>query len=470
MKRFKRIIAMTITLIMSMSFTACSEKAETTTEAVTEATTEAIPETTTEATVEEATLTDVPEDNKVELVMPEMDSEPIYVYSWDESVDEKLQYFRNLYPQYADLVQFVSLDLPKTSDEYKVAILQAIDNGGSESPSIIACDSEIARFFLESDITIPVADIGITDEMYKNAYPYTVDFATVDDKLKGMTWEATPGAFVYRTDIAEAVLGVSEPEEVQEYVKDWDTFFETAKLMSEAEYDMLSGCDDIKQVFLSQKSAPWVESESVIIDQSVKDYMQVANILYTSDYTDETELMDDGWNNNITGDVFGYFGSTWFVQDTINVDKDSETYGMRRVCAGPADYSWGGTYFGVTSKCSNKELAALVLYTICCDTDVMYNMSDETLDFVNNQESIKRLIDDGKGETPILGGQNPLGIWDTVAKNANGKYATEFDMVFGEFVDDAVYGLNTGQYVTVEDAVTYIKEQIKAYYPDFSVE
>lgn len=65
--------------------------------------------------------------------------------------------------------------------------------------------------------------------MYSNAYQYTVDYATIDGKLKGMCWQATPGCFIYRTDIAEEVLGTSDPAKVQEYVKDWDTFLDTAE-------------------------------------------------------------------------------------------------------------------------------------------------------------------------------------------------------------------------------------------------
>ena len=72
------------------------------------------------------------------------------------------------------------------------------------------------------------------------------------------------------------------------------------------------------------------------------------------------------------------------------------------MCQGPTTYHWGGTYLGVTDQCPNKELAALVLYTLCCDTDTMYKLSDETLDFVNNKAAVEKLIADGKGESQYL--------------------------------------------------------------------
>lgn len=60
--------------------------------------------------------------------------------------------------------------------------------------------------------------------MYKNAFPYTIEYGSVGGKLKVMSWQSTPGCFVYRTDIAEKVLGTSDPDEVPKYVKDWQTF------------------------------------------------------------------------------------------------------------------------------------------------------------------------------------------------------------------------------------------------------
>ena len=68
---------------------------------------------------------------------------------------------------------------------------------------------------MQRDYIIPVTDIGLTMDMYANAYDYTVEYATVDGELKAMTWQATPGVVAYRTDIAEEVLGFSDPESVQ---------------------------------------------------------------------------------------------------------------------------------------------------------------------------------------------------------------------------------------------------------------
>lgn len=457
-------MALSLALAMGLSLCACGkEKDKDTKEATTEAPT-------TEAPADDDASETDGDDTAATLPLPAEDGETIYVYSWNTELGDRLQYFKDAYPQYADMVQYENLGLGGTSDEYKSSIENAIANGGEKVPSIVACDDAVALYFLSSDAIVPVSEVGLTADMYANAYQYTVDYATIDGELKGMCWQATPGGLIYRTDIAEEVLGVTEPEDVQEYVKDWDTFFETAETMKAAGYKMLSGCDDAKNPFLDQRTSPWVENDTVNIDQAIVDYLETAKKLYDGDYTTKSAMWDDNWNTNFTGDVFAYFGCTWFVYWCINDTEDSDTYGQRRICAGPVDYHWGGTYMGITDQCPNKELAALVVYTLCCDEEVMYKLSEETLDFVNNQAVVDKLIADGKGASPVLGGQNPLSTWNEAAKNINLKNATEYDSTFGGYLDNASAAYNSGEFATVDEAVESIKSQIRDAYQYLTVE
>jgi multiple sugar transport system substrate-binding protein len=38
-------------------------------------------------------------------------------------------------------------------------------------------------------------------------YQYTKDICTVDGKLKAVSWQATPGLYAYRRDLAKEILG-----------------------------------------------------------------------------------------------------------------------------------------------------------------------------------------------------------------------------------------------------------------------
>ena len=158
-----------------------------------------------------------------------------------------------------------------------------------------------------------------------------------------MCWQATPGCFIYRTDIAKEVLGTDDPAKVQEYVKDWDTFLDTAETMKQAGYKMLSGPSDAKKPIIDQRTSAWVENDTVNIDPVITEYLEFAKKLYDGEYTNNNAQWSDGWNTDFTADVFGYFGCTWFTYWSINDKEGSETYGKRNMCQGPTTYHWGGT-------------------------------------------------------------------------------------------------------------------------------
>ena len=67
------------------------------------------------------------------------------------------------------------------------------------------------------------------------------------------------------------------------------------------------------------------------------------------------------------------------------------------MCQGPAPYYWGGTWLGATANCSDTALAGQIMKSLCCDTETIQTLSEETLDYVNNKTAMKNLSDAGKG-------------------------------------------------------------------------
>ncbi len=460
MKKFKKAMALSLALAMGLSLVACGDKKddETTTEATTEKATEAD----TSASDSDATDSDA-----TGLAVPSADGEAIHVYSWNEELGSRIDsHFRTKYPELSDLVIYENLDVSGTGEEYKTGIQNAVSADDDNVPSVVAADNDVALYFAQQDWAIPVTDAGLTLDMYKNAYQYTIDYATVDGNLMAMTWQATPGCFVYRTDVAEEVLGTSDPDEVQEYVKDWDTFLDTAAKMKEAGKYMVSGPDDLKYAFIDQKTSPWVSDGKLNIDSCVEDYLNTSKEIYDNDYSLKSAMWSSEWTANMSsGDVFGYFGCTWFVQWSLAEDSQ----GMWNVCVGPVSYHWGGSYMLITDKCPNKELAAFLIYTLCCDTDTMYDLYADDYDFPNNQEAVANLIADGVGANPILDGQDPLAQWDEAAKGLSLQYATSYDATFNGYLDSAAATFwSEGQ--SVDDAIANVKEQVANAYSDIVIE
>ena len=434
---------------------------------------------TTNETNNETTLVDSKEENTTEEEFTDYfdvdESTAINVYSWNSELGDRLNYFYEEYPEYKSLVNYVNLGLGGTSDEYKTAIESAINSGGENYPSIIACDNDVALYFLKSDYIIPISKVNISPDDYSEAYNYTVDYATINGELKGVTWQACPGCFVYRNDIAREVLGSSDPENVQAAIDDWGKFFVTADKMKEAGYKMLSGPDDVKYVFLDQRSSPWVENDKLNIDQAVYDYLETSKKLYDGGYTDKTSMWSDAWTANLSdGKVFGYFGCTWWVYWCVPYQSEGSGnggfYGNCSIVNGPSSYHWGGTYLCVTADCPNKGLAGLILYTMTCNTEIMQKLSEETLDFVNNKRAIQNQIDSGTGASEVLAGQNPLTVWAESAEKISLKNATEYDSTINGFMDIASSAYNSGEVNDIGSAVDIIKDSVRNTYSYILVE
>mgnify|MGYP002857473873 CR=1 FL=1 len=404
-------------------------------------------------------------------------SKKIYAYSWNDEFGNRLQYVLDAYPQFKDYVEYVNLGVSGTDGSYQQGINAAIADG-AKYPSLIAMDNDVAKYFTEAPenedyATLNLDDLGVTPDMYVNAYKYTIDYATYDGHLKALTWQATPGCVVYRSDIAEEVLGVSDPADVQEYVKDWPSFFETAQKMKDAGYFMTSGNDEIKYAVWDSQSQPWITvdgngNESLTLDYAVNQYFGLSKMLSNGGYTDNSNMWSDGWNANYEGDVFCYFGCTWSLYWCMqfNGDEpgDGTTRGLWRTTTGPTGYHWGGSYVSILKDSPNPELAAFLAVSLCTDDDIMYNISADTFDFVNNKAAMAKILADGKGASNITGDQNPVETWIDSACYIDLSNSSYLDSEIKAAIDKAAEAYWAGTISTVDEAVQQVETDIKTKY------
>lgn len=457
MKRIREVAALSLIMIMGLILLACNERNK------------ELAEDSADMEMKEKQAIDLTDDIR-EIEMPAEGGETIYIYSWNEELGDKLNYFKEAYPQYADRVEFVNLGLEGNDDEYKTAIetlLQAGYNGTDKYPSIIAASSDSEQDYVQSDDIASLDTIGIDKYDMENMYQYTVNYGAFDGKMKALTWQATPGCFLYRTDIAEKVLGTSEPESVQKAVADWDKFFELADRMKAEGYKMVSGPDDIKYAMLDQKKTPWVIDDILNVDPVITDYLEDSKRLYDGEYTNKTKRGDSEWESGFDGNVFGWFVSAQSIRQGIHSEKHK---GEFNVCQGPSVYHLGGTYLNVASQCPDMPLAALILRTLCTDEKIMTKMAQETGDFVNHKSVMQKICDENIGNLDMLGGENPTAIWIKTADNLDLSNASAYDAKFNSFLDKASEDYNSGFLEKAEDAVELVKDFVADGYPYITVE
>lgn len=453
MKRFKKIIAIGLVFAMGLSLFACGDSKK-----------------------KGDGKADTSEEEAMEENMPEVEGDPIFVYSFDGELGEKLQYFYELYPQYKSRVEFVNLEMGAASKEYQDTIKRLMKEGtkrkkkkvveGEELsdeemegelpkyPSIVANDSIMGYSFIQNDYSVPVSSLGITEEDMQNMYPYTLSAATFQDEVKGLAWGVTPGAFMYRADVAEKVLGESSPEAVQEMLVNWSEFLKVAKKMKKEGYKILSGSDEITYAMLQNRHTSWVEDEKLRIDSNVKKCLELSKQLQEEEYAGDTLITSNERQASFGSDVFG-----WFVYPGM-IYEEMETSGHAgdfRLCQGPNAYQWGNTYLTVSPQCPDKELATLVLKALCCNEEVLAKMAQDEV--VNHKGIMDEQAKAAEG-LEVLGGQKPLETWTAVADNIDAERVTPYDGRFDSWIQELSMSFNRDEIEDVRKVFDQFKDKV----------
>ena len=402
-----------------------------------------------------------------------------YIYSWNTELQERLAFVFEANPGMEERIEYVNVGDSAVYQEKIDQLLQTPD--AEDYPDMIAFEAGYIMKYTNSDFTIPVTDCGITDADMSEMYPYTITIATDqrNGSVKGLSWQSCPGAFIYRTDLAESILGVTSPEEMQAKIDSWDKFLDTAREIKEKSGDatrILSSNGDVVNTFMSNKTEPWVTSDAVFhMDSAMEEYMDVVKVLEQEDLTQKTTQWSDEWNAGPSTDaVFGYFGCTWFLHWTIKANCGGDaagagTYGLWNMCEGPASYYWGGTWLGATSGCSDTALAGQIMKSLCCDTEVMTKMSEETLDYVNNKAAMQTLSDAGKGAYDFLGGQDFIAVFSPLADNVDVSWMSAYDQKVNELLDTQVTAYAKGE-KDKDTAIADFKTAVAEAYPAVTVE
>ncbi|PXV85680.1 ABC-type glycerol-3-phosphate transport system substrate-binding protein [Lachnotalea glycerini] len=477
----KKMLALALAASMAtVSLTGCGGSSTTTTEATTNEATDTEKETETSETADTATATDAADEEvpENEVIGNTNAEDAFYVYCWNADVmNNVITYFNETYPEDADRIVYVNTG---GTDFYQTKIDALLDDPTNpQYPDMIAMEMDYIMKYTDSDYTLPVSELGITEADMKNMYQYTIDAATVNGQVKGLSWQACPGAMMYRRSLAEKYLGTSEPDKVQEFFKDWDTMLATGKKIvadSNGATKLFSGVDDVKRVYQAARETAWYDSNSKLtVEDTMLDYMDYAKALQDAGLTNGTTQWTDEWAANVQNDnTFAYMGCTWFLHWTLKANcggtKAGEgTYGDWAMCAGPQPYYWGGTWLGATKDCSDKNLAGKIMKAATCDTEVMKNICKGSLDYVNNKEAIASLSEEGVGKFDFLGGQDFLSYFSPLAEEIELPAMCGEDFYITTAFDDQVTSYVNGD-KDKETAVKDFKSYVVDLYPYLSAE
>ncbi|MCQ2587228.1 MAG: ABC transporter substrate-binding protein [Treponema sp.] len=409
--------------------------------------------------------------NKAEPTAAKEEGKVLNIYVWnDEFADRFNSYYAAKLP--ADVkVNFVQT--PNQDNAYQNKLDEALlvqDKAAADAKiDIFLVEADYALKYVDTPYTLDVKkDIGLTDADLANQYKYTKDIMT-DSKgnLKGVSWQACPGGFLYRRSYAKEVLGTDEPSEVQEKLADWAKFNAVAADMKAAGYYMLSGYDDAFRAFSDNMTQPWVVDNKIVIDPQIQAWID-----QTKEYTDK------GYNNKASlwsaestqgmmedGKVFGYFGPAWFIDFCMPHDEGS-AFGDWAFCKGPQGFSWGGTWLCGAAGSDNVALIKDIMLTLTCDADTMTTLAKEKGDFANNEKAMAAVAASDYGND-FLAGQNHMAFFLDSAKSIDKSCMSMYDQGMNEKIQSAMKDYFEGL-VDIDTAWANFYTSVTETYPNLS--
>ena len=379
---------------------------------------------------------------------PAEEGKVLNIWCWNDEFQQRVKAF---YPGYTHNddgtgsigdVKVVWTINPNADNGYQIpldaALLDQENKAADEKIDIFLIEADYADKYVNSDYTLPVANVGLTDADTAQMYTYTKEIATdANGALKAVSWQAAPGLFAYRRSIAKEVLGTDDPAKVQEFVADWDKFDETAAKMKESGYFMLSGYDDAYRTFSNNVSAPWVnENDEIIIDANILRWVEQTKTYTDNGYNNKNSLWSEGWaaDQGADGKVFGFFYSTWGINFTLLGNAGEAGFGDWAVCYGPQTYYWGGTWICASYANDNPTLIKDIMYQLTCNGEIMEKITRDPAvqDYTNNMAAMEAIASDATYASEFLGGQNHVALFTENAKNIDMSNISAYDQGLNE--------------------------------------
>lgn len=404
------------------------------------------------------------------------------IYCWNEEFKSRIT---DHYPGYAkvDATTGTIGDVtvkwnitPNDDNAYQnnldATLLKQADAAADDKIDLFLVEADYALKYVDTDYTMPVADLGITDADLANQYQYTKDIVTDSNGvLKGVSWQGCPGVLFYNREVAKEVLGSDDPAAVQEYVKDWDTFNETAKTLKDAGYSVVSSVNDTYRVYSNNVTSKWVVDGKINIDENIMKWVDDSKELVDAGETGTHELWSDDWKKGFypEGNVFAYFGPAWLVNFSMAADTEGSigNAGGWGATEGPQGFYWGGTWICAAAGTDNASLVKDIMLQMTTNEEIMTEIVVKDDDFVNNKTVMETMAEDPKYTSKILGGQNPLAMYCAGVENLDLSNISPYDQGCNEEFQNAMKNYFEGN-ATLDEALDLFYTAVIEKYPELS--
>ena len=443
------------------------------------------------AETETASAQEPEDDISLEELRRRSEGKVLNIFCWDESLESL---FIMYYPGYEDIEDrkgrigdiIINWVIPEEEDKYMDLVAEKLLTAEYLQPDervdLYLAPEEDLAIYVNSDYSLDVREkVGLTDEELEDQFPFTQQMASTDEGvLKAVTWQASPGVFVYRRSIAKDVLGTDDPGAVQKEVENWTKFQATAARMAEKKYFMLSGYFDAFTAFRFSAEKHWENDGNLVIPDAMIAWRNMMADFTKKNYHNKTQIGENAWvaDQGPSGKVFGFFRAITDIDSRMAAysleDADlapqagNGIYGDFAVCSGPQTFCSGGAWILASTSSDNLMLDKEIMENLTCNSTLLYKIAQNEEIFTNTVSGMRRMASEGRTD-PFLGGQNPFEVYYQSASRLNCLPAGNYDRWMGDAFRNSLVRSFTGE-MTQDEAMDYFYERAGARYPELTID
>lgn len=389
-----------------------------------------------------------------------------------------------------DLKQFAERYSNETGVDIQVEVIAPADYSTKLTSALGAKSKEVDVIVGEPQMLLNFFEAGFfadLSELDADAQNQIVDYvyeAGKDDNgvLRALSYQVTPGAIIYRRDLAKEIFGTDDPDAMSEKFKDFDTILETAQEVKDAGYRIFSDSGNLR--WYANAGAAWVEDGVLQVSDAKLGYMDAAVKLYQDElvaFAPEWSAawyasmagelpLDAGWSDlaDLNGaemtQVFSYSLPSWgalIVRDNANENK-----GNFGICSGPCSYFGGGTFIGVSEYSEHKDTATdFVKFCTLNEDTAQWWLETSNGDVVSN----KAVLEANKDyENESFGNQKTYEFYSKEAENIDYSVVTKYDDTIGNYWGASIEAIQKGE-MTKEEAIEDFYMQVETTFPEITV-
>jgi multiple sugar transport system substrate-binding protein len=384
------------------------------------------------------------------------------VWGWTTDPEYQVTAFEKAYPN-------VKVNYTQIGTDYDTKIQTVIENG-TKGPDVFYSDVKNVKYYIDADawenLSAAPYNADTSDEV-----PYCKEVASdADGNVRALTYQATPGGFWYKRDLAKKYLGTDDPAEVSKMLSTMDGLMDAAEKIKTGSGDkthMFAGTNDLWTFAnYGYRTSPWVTDGNFTMDPYISDFFDLAKKVRDNDYDAKLTWWSDEWIASTSNDsVFGYCLPTWGLEYVIQTGAPNSK-GNWGLASMPKSYFNGGSFLGIYKGSKNKDLAWLYVNFVGTNKDFLTQFVKDKSDYTSSVSVNEAVSKDYTNDW--CGGQNTMEYFNSQLESINTKIVTKYDDTIGNLLMNNV-NLYLDGTLTKDAAIAQFKDDVSTNCRDVKV-